>query len=141
MQFYNKKIVCSGDVYEVYEYEGTIVSGYTLTDHQKHSGRRGEAGECDKLQNRLRVQQKAKRELKRLINANAGRWPEKVKFLTLTFAENVTSLPRANAEWKKFRRRMEYKLGGKMQYVVVPEFQDRGAVHYHMICNLPIYKN
>lgn len=60
-------------------------------------------------------------------------------FVTLTFAENVTDLTRANKEFNLFIKRFNYELrktedpGFTVQYLVVPEFQKRGAVHYHVI--------
>jgi len=58
------------------------------------------------------------------------------KFVTFTFAENIQSIPEANQLWKKFILRLRYKYGG-FKYLAVLEFQKRGAVHYHMISDLP----
>ena len=63
---------------------------------------------------------RAKRDLRRLINANIGEFS---KFVTLTFRENITDLKVANYEWKKFKQRLETKIGYKLQYLVVIEFQ------------------
>jgi hypothetical protein len=71
-------------------------------------------------------------EIRRLINSN----PQLNKFMTLTFAENITDLKQANYEFNKFVLRLSYKYP-KFEYLAVPEFQQRGAVHYHVICNLP----
>jgi len=86
--------------------------------------------------------QKSKSEIRRLINSNIDAWGQKPKFLTLTFADNVTDVKTANYEFKKFRQRLEYHFDLKLKYVVVVEFQKRGAVHYHVVLfNLPYIKN
>lgn len=67
------------------------------------------------------------------------------KFVTLTFRENVKDLKTANYEFKKFMQRLNYYMFGtkkaNIKYSCVPEFQKRGAVHYHLIFyNLPYLK-
>lgn len=59
-------------------------------------------------------------------------------FLTLTIAENITSLKESNPLFSDFIRRLNYRVNHKLKYVCIPEFQERGAVHYHVIFfNLP----
>lgn len=82
----------------------------------------------EKIENRVRNLGQARKKVGRLIECN--KTADDV-FLTLTFADNVQDLDRANYEFKKFRQRLEYKLGKKLKYVVIIEFQERGAVHYH----------
>lgn len=90
-----------------------------------------------------------------IINANINQWRtynvetglyngEKVytKFLTLTFKENITDMKKANKEFTEFNKRLSYKLykvkKNVLKYLCVPEFQKRGAIHYHVIYfNLP----
>lgn len=57
-------------------------------------------------------------------------------FITLTFKENVTDLDYANKEYAKCIRKMK-KDYPTFKSVTVPEFQKRGAVHYHMLTNVP----
>lgn len=68
------------------------------------------------------------------------------KFVTLTFnntqEHDITNVQESNAYFKKFVKRVKYRYPD-FRYVAVIEFQDkngRGAVHYHMICNLPFVK-
>lgn len=75
--------------------------------------------------------------VRRLVLAN---FDNNSKFITLTFAENVQELESANKEFKKFIQRMRRRYGD-FKYLAVIEFQKRGAVHYHMICDLPYVKN
>lgn len=56
-------------------------------------------------------------------------------FITLTFKENITDLDYANKEFNKFIKRVRY-IKNDFSYLAVPEFQKRGAVHYHLLTNL-----
>ena len=81
--------------------------------------------------------------LRRLIYSNAGTWRDKngylipIKFLTLTFQENIQDLKTANKYLTKFVQRLNYRfanvMAGNLKYVCVPEFQKRGAIHYHLV--------
>lgn len=135
---YKKKVVISGDIVEIYEYENEILEGYK--DKIKDiKGRQAIADPKSKLENRQKTCDRAKRDIRRIVNTNIGEYS---KFVTLTFADNVTDLRAANYEWKKFKQRLEFKIGYKLQYLVVIEFQKRGAIHYHVIMfNLPYIKN
>lgn len=59
------------------------------------------------------------------------------KFLTLSFAENQTDLKVANIEFQKFLRKLKSELEMKIKYLAVIEFQKRGAIHYHMLIDIP----
>jgi len=72
----------------------------------------------------------------RLINAN----PDLKVFATLTFAENISDLIAANIIFKKFILRLKYRYTN-LKYLAVPEFQKRGAVHYHVLMNYEISNN
>lgn len=135
---YSKKMIVSGDIVEIYEYKNPILEGYDIKKYHE-CGRCHEASEEDKKKNRAKTLNRASNRVRRLINANIG---EHSKFITLTFADNVRDLKKANYEWKKFRQRLEYELGYKLQYVAVIEFQKRGAIHYHVVMfNAPYIKN
>jgi len=69
-------------------------------------------------------------------------------FTTLTFARNEQNLITGNNEFGKFIKRLQYKLENNrktlhtLKYIAVPEFQKRGAVHYHILFfNLPYNEN
>lgn len=137
-RFYNKKIVMSGNIIELYEYEKSIVKGET----NNRSGRSIAANEENSSRHRKDTLSKARQTVRRLINANVYRWGEKPKFLTLTFNKHITDIEQANYEFKKFRMRLEYETGLKLKYVAVIEFQKSGRIHYHVIFfNLPYIKS
>lgn len=56
-------------------------------------------------------------------------------FITLTFRENVTDLSEANNKLENWIRQIRRKYPDFMA-LGVPEFQKRGAVHYHFLTNL-----
>jgi len=61
-------------------------------------------------------------------------------FFTLTFQDNLTDLTVSHALFKEAVRKISRRMGKRLQYIVVPEFQKRGAIHYHgLFFNLPFY--
>ena len=75
---------------------------------------------------------RSKIRLRRLINANIEEWD---KFITLTFADNITDVSYANDEFRKFKQRLKYRMDKKLKYVTVIQYQKRGAIHYHILLN------
>lgn len=138
---YNKKVVKSGNILEIYEYEIPQVNGYKKPK-KDFCYTNGSSPE-NQLENRRRVANRARREVRRIVNANEDNNDgNSLKFVTFTFAENITDFRIANYEWKKFRQRLERKLLIKLKYLTVIEFQKRGAIHYHCIFfNIPFINN
>jgi hypothetical protein len=149
---YNAKVIVAGNVVELYEYENEVRTGKD-SDVDKPVGRRGKSKEglewidkdlkATQEKNRADALSRAKKTLRRLINANVDAWGEKAKFFTLTFRDNVQDIKWANGEFKKFRQRLSRHIWGRnkpneLRYVSVIEFQERGAIHYHMVTfNMP----
>lgn len=137
---YNRKLVVSGNIVELYDYEHMIFSGYDRRDGCSY-GRAAEVSTSDeqKKENRNKVMSRAKKTVRRLINANVYKYKDsndnviRPKFLTLTFKDLVIDVKKANYEFKKFIQRLNYKLGYKLKYLTVIEFQQRGAIHYHTV--------
>lgn len=126
---YGLKVIQSGNVIEVYEYKNPVLQGYS--DKRKTvKGRQAVANEEDKETNRDKVLQRARKNVRRIINANIQKHS---KFLTLTFKENIQDIPQANKEFMLFIKRLSYHLGYKVQYTAVVEFQERGAIHFHVL--------
>lgn len=80
---------------------------------------------------------RSKFQLERLIKANEHIFKT---FITLTFAENLTDIEQANKKFDIWRTYIK-RLKKDFSYVCVPEYQKRGAVHYHLLTNLDISKN
>lgn len=130
-KIYQTKYVISGDIVEQYTYEKNQHKGFE--SNNKDGKNRGGIRE----ENRGQTLGRARKAVMRAINSNS----DMDKFLTLTFEENVTDLNYTNNEFKKFIKRINYQVFNSkkslLKYVAVIEFQKRGAVHYHVICNLP----
>jgi len=79
---------------------------------------------------------RSKFQLQRIVKANEDIFKT---FITLTFADNIKDIDVANKKFDIWRTKIKsiYK---DFQYVCVPEFQKRGAVHYHLLTNLEINK-
>lgn len=126
------RVIQSGHILELYEYQSGVA---LLRDDDlkvSREGGRHKEGQEERLEEyRQSVNHKAREKVRRLINAN---FDENSLFITLTFAENQTDIDAANYELKKFLQKMKRKQAS-FAYVAVIEFQKRGAVHYHMLCN------
>lgn len=77
---------------------------------------------------------RSKLQCQRLAKCNCDEWKT---FITLTIAENITNIDIANKKLKYFldKVRRKYK---ELKYIGIPEFQKRGAVHYHLLTNISI---
>lgn len=128
----NRRLVVSGDTFELYEYERPYFynrspqkKAGSTTPSPSLKGRR-----ADNLTS-------ARMRIRRLIASNESAYGERLKFVTFTFARNVTNLEEANRLWAEFARKMRERHGA-LKYLCVVEFQKRGAIHYHVLYfNLP----
>lgn len=141
-----QKIIQSGDIIEIYEYSEGYYKGYKLTENELNNRTFSES-DSDDTDSRERSLKRAKANLRRLINSNIGQYGKEftAKFLTLTFKDNVKDLDKANYEFDKFIKRLNYHCYGtkkaNLKYTCVVEFQKRGAIHYHLIIyNMPYVK-
>ncbi|MFQ6838383.1 MAG: hypothetical protein ACLRSU_12800 [Thomasclavelia spiroformis] len=76
------------------------------------------------------------RNVRAIINSNVTD-VKKVKWITLTYAENMQDTKRLYEDFKKFNQRFQYyikNLGfNKAEYIVMCEPQGRGAWHCHLL--------
>lgn len=129
------RIVKSGHIVEVYQYQHSQL--YDDRETMRKGGRHQAGSEKAverKDEYRASVNYKAREKVRRLISANFGAGN---LFITLTFKENMQDLEVANYELKKFVQKMKRKQKDFV-HVTVVEFQKRGAVHYHMVCNFEL---
>lgn len=80
---------------------------------------------------------RSKLKCQRLAKANINDWET---FITLTFAENITNIEQANKRFKNFIDKVR-RIKKDFKYLVITEFQKRGATHYHMLSNISINDN
>lgn len=145
--FSNRKIVVCGSIIESYTYhDKNIGHGFKKPPKPKpkeppddqNGPSKPRSEEADRINS-----SRAKKGCRRLINTNADIL---TKFVTLTYAENQTDVNQANRDFKNFIHRLktwleEHHPGHDLAYVAVIEFQKRGAVHYHVLFNLPFIRN
>jgi hypothetical protein len=123
------KVIISRHIIEVYEYDRVL-----FYDEKKDKPVKDEKREDRTEEKIIYSKHRTRQNVRRLILNN---FDNRDKFITLTFAENVTDVEVANKEFKKFVQRVKRQCEN-LKYIAVIEFQDRGAVHYHMICNIPV---
>lgn len=133
---YYEKILISQGIVEVWRYEKLNVKGVNNPDGKTTDGE-------DQIGNYQRRQKIRRNRIRQLVCSN---FDSGSKFVTLTFDNSrdfdITDVQACNKYFKQFIQRLRYRYAD-LQYLAVIEFQDkngRGAVHYHMICNLPFIK-
>lgn len=143
------KILVSGSTLEVYLYLDRKLSYNYIVPVSPNKVRArieviDEKTKVQKQRSREKSMQRARSKIRRLVNANAWKWKRQnnsiyiPKFVTFTFADNIQDTKIANEIFSKFIKRLNYyeSNGTKtsfLKYVVVTEFQGRGAIHYHVI--------
>ena len=139
---YNK-IVTYGKRLELYKYERELLPRTGKRNCPSDYGTQNSGnGRKDTLQSGLvDIIKKSKRKdnarrsgmaFKRLVLCNlSGR--ENPLLLTLTYAQNQGSLSDAYRDFTSFVQALRYKCGKIFKYICVPEFQKRGAVHFHAL--------
>lgn len=94
----------------------------------------GEIFECNHIDNRAESKFQVGQSLKRLrdyINTNVVE-PNNCKWVTLTYANNMTDTKKLYNDFKNFIRRFKDQYG-HIEYIVAMEPQARGAWHCHCI--------
>lgn len=79
---------------------------------------------------------RSKFQLQRIVKSNENEFKT---FITLTFSDNIKDVEFANKQFDIWRTKIK-SIKKDFKYVCVPEFQKRGAVHYHLLTNLEIDK-
>lgn len=67
--------------------------------------------------------------------------------VTFTYRENLVDVQKANKDFNLFVKRLKDKLnkydypykGFEFRYIKVIEFQERNAIHFHVVCNLRVF--
>ena len=109
-----------------------------LNDFQYVDLRTGEIFEYNLIENRAENLDSVRRSLGRLkdyINTNCV-IVDNIKWVTLTYAENMTYTKRLYKDFEKFVKKARYKYG-HFEYIIACEPQGRGAWHIHMLMIFP----
>lgn len=138
----NTRVILSGHHIEIYQYEKPIVLNRKpkvkinkFPEHEKpwefeaYIVRRGEY--------RKRTKSRVVGQVQRLVELNFNK--DSI-FLTLTFNNSndfdIKDLKICNLKTHNFMVKLKENFED-LKYLIVPEFQKRGAVHYHLIINRP----
>lgn len=135
-KIYNTKIIESGDRLEIYKYQGYINTG---VESNNKEGRRGKAeiGEEQKEDNKIRRRKEtlteARNDIIRLISCNK----DLNVFITLTYKDNFQDIKKSKAHLRLFFKKLRQDHEA-LKYIYVLEFQERGAIHYHVLTNIKV---
>ena len=145
---YNIKVVDCGDYTQVYLYENTKF--LTNKDEnidlelkkqkviQLFNEKEKEKNETKDISNNKIEERniiRSKLSCQRLAKANSRKWET---FVTLTIGENLQDVKISNKKFQNFTRQIR-RIKKDFSYIAIPEFQKRGAVHYHLLTNISIY--
>ena len=145
---YREKLIISGNKIELYKYQALIKGAPKWKKKKTRIVKRRtkeqiieQAKKSEESNHKMEVMRysslrRTRSRITRLINSN----DDIRTFITLTFKENITDLFVANDIFKKFIKRLKRKFP-KLKYLAVPEFQKRGAVHYHILVNIEYLEN
>jgi len=130
----NKKLIISGNIIELYEYQRPYAHNFSPFPSSSSSG---DSQKIDHRRDDNLVE--VRQTIRRLVDGNFEVYGFNPVFLTFTFRENIVDVDTANECFSAFIRRFNSAIGKKSKYLTVVEFQKRGAVHYHCIFfNLPL---
>lgn len=120
------KLVRSGDLVEeyVYQYEPLFKDLKKARDRVKRSVR------VSRTKDNIKA---ARRSFHRLVRSNLVSFRPPPHLITLTYKKNIKDIEITNNDFNKFGKRLRNEYGKDISWISVPEFQKRGAVHYHML--------
>ena len=139
------KIINSGSTVETYEYEYDLVRKYggsrkrgseALSDSDvAFSGEDSlpERNSSASMGKRPDNARRASLAFRRIVSSNLGGGFTLPVLVTLTYADNFTDLKGAYKHFSNFINTCRRRFGREFKYVCVPEFQKRGAVHFHAL--------
>lgn len=139
---YNIKLVDCGDYVQVYCYEKkkkkrknddddlNLIKNFDVGESEKERKEKNAVN----VENVIEVRNiiRSKLQCQRLAKANAKDWET---FITLTFAENEQNIESANRKFRYFVDKIR-RVKKDFKYLCIPEFQKRGAIHYHLLTNV-----
>jgi len=134
-----RKMIKYGNIIEIYQYEKNL-SNYQREGIRKYPQRTRvsllASNRADTIQSVFKKRQDNAQRTRvvftRLVAANID-GIEKPLLFTFTYAENIISLRQGYKDFRSFVQSLRNKFGKKFSYIAVPEFQKRGAVHFHAL--------
>ena len=135
-RLYNLKLVSSGNRLEVYKYTCFIREGRGSNNKEGRRGKKEISDEQKKVNKENRRKQtlyQARNNIIRLISANS----DLKSFITLTYKENMQDIKKSRKDLDIFFKRLR-RVYRDLKYIWVMEYQQRGAIHFHILANIPI---
>lgn len=139
---FDVKIVKCGDYIHVYQFSNTRSKVNKRDEDKKINIKKIDTDNLTKVSSSDRVEEvkpillanaiRSNLNCQRIAKTNRDSWET---FITLTFKENLTDIVQANKIFNAWVSNIR-KLKKDFKYIAVPEFQKRGAVHYHVLSNL-----
>ena len=131
------KVIVCGDYIQVYYYpENTYITDKNKEEMKFRSVLTKSIGETSKSYGLRKIEKKninrSKHNLQKIVKCNETIFKT---FITLTFVDNMTDIKETNKIFNVWRSNLK-RIIPNFAYVCVPEFQKRGAVHYHMMTNI-----
>ena len=157
-----RKVIVTGDVFEVYEMErmpkrpqydrdkddfmaqvldtkmmalNPETRAKAIADGRQMLREGFKEKEDRKEERRKQTLRNSRDKLKRISRNNFG---PKDLFVTLTYAENFADIDLADIHFRDFIEELNEEFNHKHKYIAVREFQERGAIHFHMLIDLNI---
>ena len=128
-KLYNFKIIESGNRIEVYAIHGTITEG---GESKNREGRKGNDGNSkDSKVRRKQTLNEARNNIIRLVSSNN----DMKVFCTLTYKDNMQDLEKSRKHLQYFFQKL-HKDYSNLKYLWVMEYQERGAIHFHILLNI-----
>lgn len=145
---YDIKIVDCGDYVQVYYYQNTksLRRKKDTSDLELTKAKIDNLFENNNISNELNISNFKEKEIEmkniirskltcqRIAKCNIDKWKT---FITLTFEKNIIDIKVANKKFKSFVYKVR-RIKKDFAYIAIPEFQKRGAVHYHLLTNIDI---
>jgi len=136
---YNKAIIYN-DTLELYTYEKNIEHLGGKRGASKSNPNRKDLDNAGDSSERLLAWQSRRSDNKRravmafrrLVSANMGKSAPPL-LVTCTYSENQTNPRVGYKHFQSFIRNLRFKFGNNFRYIAVPEFQKRGALHFHTL--------
>lgn len=138
------KIISYSNILEIYEYEYDIIRlvgrgegkrKVIAGDKDMGIGRKNtlqKGDDSNSLGKRPDNARRASMAFRRIVASNLGGSSRPI-LVTLTYRDNLTDLKRAYRHYSSFVQSLRHKYGKTFKYICVPEFQKRGAVHFHAL--------
>lgn len=148
---YDLKIVKCGDFLQVYYYQNKKNKSL-YKNKNKNSTKYQNIKDLNINDLKLNIDENKEKSLKiirdeniirtklncqRIAKANSNDW---CSFITLTYAENMQDMKQAKIDLNFFIKNIK-KVKRDFKYIAIPEFQKRGAIHFHLLTNISLQDN